>query len=135
MTTITNNIIPCATTTGKRTQPDLESSTREPRAEEAGTGKITPWPEDPPKPVTLDDLTERGQKASIVSCRMSTGKIVGKRPRIHARTEGPKKHKSKGLVYHGGRLQLSAAFPTARAMGCWVLVVHQQHHDFMSVNL
>lgn len=38
----------------ERNRADLESSTLAPRAEEAGTGKITPWPDEPPD--TLDDL-------------------------------------------------------------------------------
>lgn len=56
----------CTTAAGRRAQPDLESSTRAPRAEEAGTGRIMPWPEDPPKPVTLDDLADWAQRTKTV---------------------------------------------------------------------
>lgn len=69
--TISNSTTTSITTgAGRITQADLESSTRAPRAEEAGTGKIMPWPEDPPKPVTLDDLMDRARTATNVVCQM-----------------------------------------------------------------
>lgn len=77
------------TAAGRRTQPDLESSTRAPRAEEAGTGKITPWPDDPPKPVTLDDLTDRAQRATTV-CYMENGVEKAPSPKGYAGMEPAK---------------------------------------------
>ena len=56
-----------ASAKGKEKHPDLESNTLAPRAEEAGTGKITPWPEDPPD--TPDDLggPASGQRAGLLA--------------------------------------------------------------------
>lgn len=44
--------------------PHLERSTREPRAEEAGTGKIMPWLAEVPKPPTLEELCVQNQQGA-----------------------------------------------------------------------